>query len=119
VSRPLGPSFRVHAVRDAIALTRFLFVVERDGTDLDRPAALVAIGEELVLSLKMGRGQPDSLSYRTAVSHAARAMDKLASMKWDGEVLEMVRVAQRRVRGAAPRREDARDHKRHVRERRG
>jgi hypothetical protein len=106
-------------VRDALGLVRFLFAVERDGTDLDRSAALVAIGEELVLTLKLGRGQPDSLAYRAAVSHAVQAMDKLASMKWEGDVLEMVRVAQWRVRGAAPRREDERDHKRHVRERRG
>lgn len=72
-----------------------------------------------MLSLKLGRAPPDSLSYRAAVSDAAHAMDKLASMKWEGDVLEMVCVAQWRVRGAAPRCEDERDHRRHVRERRG
>jgi hypothetical protein len=112
VPRPLGPTFHPRPVRDALGLVRMLFAVERDGTDLDRPAALVEIGNKLVLSLDLGRWRRDSLGHRAAVNHATEAVDRLAAMTWPGEVAEVVRIAQARVVGARLRKDDERDAKR-------
>ncbi len=97
MSRPLGPTFRIRAVRDAFGLVRLLFMMECDGTDLDRPAALVDIGQELVLALDLGRCGRDSLGYGAGVNRAVNVMDKLAAMTWPSEVAALVRVAYARV----------------------
>jgi hypothetical protein len=101
VSPPLGPTFRVRAVRDALGLVRLLFAVERDGEDLDRPAALVDLGKELVLALTLGRCGRDSLGYRAGVNRSVEVMDGLAAMTWSSEVAALVRVAHR-ARGRQP-----------------
>lgn len=112
MSRPLGPTFRVHAVRDALGLVRLLFAVERDGIDFDRLAALVDLGNELVLVLDLGRCGRDSLGYRAGVNRAIDVMSKLVAMTWPSEVAALVQVARARVVGTRPRREDERDAKR-------
>jgi hypothetical protein len=53
VPRPLGPSFNVAAVCDALGAVRLLFAVECEGTDIDRTAALTEIGKTLVECLGM------------------------------------------------------------------
>jgi hypothetical protein len=122
VPRPLGPVFHPAATRDALGVMRLLFALERDGIDITRPAELTDIGQTLGQCLKMGIDMADrqeTLGYRAAVSRSAEAMDKLLAMGWPAEVAEVVRVAQGRVMGEQPRREDERDHKRKVREGRG
>ena len=110
---PAGP------VRDALGLVRLLWAVERDGLDLDRINALTEAGELLVVALQLSRSSVDSLGHRAAVPRAMDAIDKLAAIRWSGEVAEVVRVACARVSGERPKREEPRDVKREARAARG
>ncbi len=110
---PAGP------VRDALGLVRTLWLVERDGVDLNRIKALTEAGELLVVALRLSRSSVDSLGHRAAVPRAMDAMDKLRGIAWSADVAEVVRVACGRVSGEKPRQEDARDAKRRVHAARG
>ena len=93
-------------------LVRLPFMIVRDGTDLGRPAALVDIGQEVVLALDLARCGRDLLGYGAGVNRAVDVLDKLAAMTWPSEVAALVRVAHARVVVNRPRREDERDAKR-------
>jgi hypothetical protein len=91
--------FPGHAVRDALALVRLLYIVANDGLDLDRTMALVDIGKGLSEALRMGRMDPRSLGYKAATRNASVELGKLHALGWSVEVSSLIRIAQVRVEG--------------------
>ena len=116
--RPVRP-FPAGPVRDALGLVRALWLVERDGVDLDRIKALTEAGELLGVALRLSRSSVDSLGHRAAVPRAMDAIDRLMAIPWSADVAEVVRAACGRVSGDKPKQEDARDAKRRVHAARG
>lgn len=100
--------FPASAVRDALGLTRILWIVENDGVDLDRMREITEAGEMLVRALDLGRCRPESLGYRAALHWSETAMDKLTALEWSPDHRALVSRASYRVRGEKPRADDKR-----------
>lgn len=110
---PSLPPFPAGPVRDALGLVRLLWLVERDGVDVDRMKTLTEAGRLLRLGLKMSLMRHESLGYRASLPRAIDGVNLLASLEWPADLAEVVRTAGDRVRAAAAeKREDERDARR-------
>lgn len=109
---PALPPFPAGPVRDALGLVRLLWLVERDGVDLDRTTTLTEAGKLLRMALEMSRLRQESLGYKASLPRAIDGVNLLASLEWPADVAEVVRAAGDRVRAAAGKREEERDAKR-------
>jgi len=105
-------SFPAGPVRDALGLVRLLWLVERDGEDLDRTKTLTEAGKLLSAALEMSLLRPESLGYKASLPRALDGVDLLVSLQWPADVAEVVRKAGERVRAATGKREEERDAKR-------
>ncbi len=109
---PPLPPFPAGPVRDALGLVRLLWLVERDGEDLDRTKTLTEAGKLLSAALKMSLLRPESLGYKASVPRALDGVALLPSLQWPADVAEVVRKAGERVRTSTGMRQDERDAKR-------
>ncbi len=67
----------VEAVRDLLGIARAMYAArKREGMLHDLPE-LEEIGKKLSLALKLGRGDPDTIGHRAAISHAEDATARL------------------------------------------
>ena len=90
--------FSPEGVRDALALARLLFEVEREaGADGVRLAQLEAAGKMLATAAKLARCEPDTMGGRAAPARAREGVEALVAVGWPPGVAELVGVATRRV----------------------